>query len=78
MSYDHADNMAWTRITSEWGATVPPVSIDATGVVCPNCGGAASMDRVSNRIFGWHDRCGWQASLRVTRRSGRTALEDWR
>ena len=66
------------RFTSEWGTTVPAGSLDVTGVVCPNCSGAASMDRVSNRVFGWHDRCGWQASLRVVRETGVVRLQPWR
>jgi hypothetical protein len=76
MSRDHAGVMPTRRFASDWGVFAPAGCVDVTGVVCPNCGGAASMDRVSNRVFGWHDRCGWQASLRVVRRNGAVTLED--
>ena len=35
------------------------------------------MDRVGPRVYGWHDPCGWQASLRVIRRSGLLTVERW-
>ncbi len=72
------NHMSRGQFASQWGVITPVGGTDITGVVCPNCGGAASMDRVSNRIFGWHDRCGWQASLRLARRGGSVVLEEWR
>jgi hypothetical protein len=36
------------------------------------------MDRVSSRVYGWDDRCGWTADLRVVHdRDGRDVLEPW-
>lgn len=68
------------RFDSTWGLLVPPRGDQATPMICPNCGASdADMDRVGNRVYGWHDRCGWSGDLRVVRGpDGAQVLEPWR
>lgn len=61
-----------------WGRALPAPTFRETPITCPNCGsGGAAMDKVTNRVYGWHDACGWQASLRVVISQGRAVLEPW-
>jgi hypothetical protein len=64
------------KFASLWGTAIPQ-GYELVLITCPNCGGQAQMDRVSNRVTGEHLGCGWADSLRVVYRDGVAALEPW-
>lgn len=70
--------MRGQRFASDWGVKIPAACPNETVITCPNCGGGgASMDRVSIRVYGWHERCGWEDSMRMVTVNGQTVLEPW-